>query len=182
MPNDLLRREEQRGTRSIFVWTAAIAIAVGIGLLAWFFVPEFSAPNGPKNAGIRSDQTKGISSAAQQTEPLRATSPRSTESYTVGRAEDLTATAKPELNMTQQQVSAIETFASQHSGERTQGGNFSIAVGAAVPESAHVQDIPPQLGQSLPSFKNDQYLIIGNQFLIIEKQTRRIVAIVPVPA
>ena len=182
MANNLSRREEQRGTRSVFIWTAAIAVAVGIGLVAWFFVPGFSTPNQPQNAGIRTDQTKGVSVAAQQTEPLKVTSPRSTDSYTVGRAEDLTASAKPEVNMTQQQVSAIEAFVSQRSGDRVQGANFSIAIGAAVPESARLQDIPPQLGQHLPSFKNDQYLIVGNQFVIVEKQTRRIVAIVPVPA
>ena len=31
-------------------------------------------------------------------------------------------------------------------------------------------------------FKNDQYLVVGDQFIIVEKQTRRIVAIVPVAA
>jgi hypothetical protein len=57
-----------------------------------------------------------------------------------------------------------------------------MTVGAAVPGNTQLRDIPPQLAKSLPNFKNDQYLVVGDQFIIVEKQTRRIVAIVPVAA
>src|SRR5690348_6670565 len=179
MINDMSRREEQRGTRTMFVWVAVVAIAVGIGMLAWFFVPGFSQPDHQQNAGIRTDQEKGVSATAQRTEPLKTTSPKSTDSYTVGRAEDLTAGAKPELNMNQQQAGAIQSLASSHANERVANVPFTIAVGAAVPESAKLADLPQQVAQQFPSFKNDQYLIVGNQVIIVEKQTRRIVAIVP---
>lgn len=163
----------------MFMWTAIVAIAVGIGLLAWFFVPGFSQPSHQQNAGVRTDQEKGASVTAQRTEPLNVTSPKSTDSYTVGRAEDVTAGAKPDLNMNQQQVSAIQSLASSHANERVANVPFSIAVGAAVPEGTRLADLPQQVAQQFPSFKNDQYLIVGDQVLIVEKQTRRIVAIVP---
>jgi len=60
--------------------------------------------------------------------------------------------------------------------------NFTMTVGAAVPLSAPLHPIPPQLGRSLSSFQNDQYIMVGDQFIIVERDTRRIVAIVPVPA
>ncbi len=56
---------------------AVVAIVVGVGLLAWFFIPSFNGSHGPKNAGMLSDQTVGMSTASRQ-EPLRVTSPRAT--------------------------------------------------------------------------------------------------------
>jgi hypothetical protein len=179
MVKDMSRREEQRGTGTMFVWTAIVAIAVGVGLFVWFFVPGFSQPGHQQNAGIRTDQEKGISVTAQRTEPLKVTSPNSTGSYTVGRAEDVTAGAKPDLNMSQQQVSAIQSLAATHAKERVASVPFTIAIGAAVPAGTQLAALPPQLAQQFPGFKNDEYLIVGDQVLIVEKQTRRIVAIVP---
>jgi hypothetical protein len=128
----------------MFMWTAVVVIAVGIGLLAWFFVPGFSQRSHQQNAGVRTDQEKGASVTAQRTEPLNVTSPKSTDSYTVGRAEDVTAGAKPELNMNQQQVSAIQSLASSHANERVANVPFSIAVGAAAQTRRTVAIVPAQ--------------------------------------
>lgn len=35
------------------------------------------------------------------------------------------------------------------------------------------------LGDALPDDINDQYLVVGKPFIIVEKNTRRIIAIVP---
>jgi hypothetical protein len=128
----------------MFMWTAVVVIAVGIGLLAWFFVPGFSQRSHQQNAGVRTDQEKGASVTAQRTEPLNVTSPKSTDSYTVGRAEDVTAGAKPDLNMNQQQVSAIQSLASSHANERVANVPFSIAVGAAAQTRRTVAIVPAQ--------------------------------------
>ncbi len=44
-----------------------------------------------------------------------------------------------------------------------------------------LRDVPPQLAQALPGYAKDQYFIVDNQFVVVEKQTRRIVAILPTP-
>jgi hypothetical protein len=184
MVKDMTPREEQRGTGAMFVWASVVAIAIGVGLLVWFFVPGFNQSNTPNLAanGPRSNQTEGMSVTAQQTRPLPQTSPRSTDPATVGRNENLTASATPKVDLSADQVNAIKSYVAQHGDQRVDRVDFTMTVGAAVPQSAPLHAIPPQLGQSLSSFKNDQYILVGNQFLIVEKDTRRIVAIVPVPA
>jgi Protein of unknown function (DUF1236) len=175
------RREERTGTRWMFAGAAVIALVVGVGLLAWFFVPGLGTSPGPKNAGVLSNQTVGASVASQQTKPLKTESPNSTGPYTVGRNEDIQQTAKPNLqSFSPAQLDAIQKYVAGHPQGAAQQVNFSIAVGAAVPMSAKLEDMPQQLAQAVPNYAGEQYLLVNNQFIIVEKQTRRIVAIVPV--
>jgi hypothetical protein len=174
------RREERRGTGWVVASAAVLAIVVGVGMVVWFFVPGFGASSGPKNAGVLSNQTVGSSVASQQTEPLRTTSPNSTDSYTVGRNQDIQHTEKPNLNaFSPAQLQAVQDYVAAHQQEAAQEVNFSIVVGAAVPTSAKLADLPPQLAQAMPNYKNDQFFVVNNQFVLVEGQTRRIVAIMP---
>jgi hypothetical protein len=163
----------------MFTGAAVIAIAAGVGLLVWFFVPGFSAPNSPKNAGILTDQTVGMATASKQ-EPLPTTSPRSTDSETVARNQNINASGTGNLNgLSGQQVQAVQQFAANNAQQGSQQVNFSIAVGGAVPGQVKLADFPPQLAQAMPDYAKDQYFIVNNQFVVVERQTRRIVAIVP---
>ncbi len=45
--------------------------------------------------------------------------------------------------------------------------------------SVQLHDIPDKLSGTLPSYRGDQYFVVPHQFVIVEKKTRRIVAIVP---
>jgi uncharacterized protein DUF1236 len=173
--------EERRGTRRMFTGAAVIALAVAVGLLAWFFVPGFRTSPTPKNAGMLSDQTVGSSVAAQKTEPLKVDSPNSTGPYTVGRNEAIQQTARPNVqSFSPAQLNGIRSYAASHRQNAAEQVNFSIAVGAAVPASAKLNDMPQQLAHAMPAYADDQYLLVNDQFVLVERQTRRIVAIVPV--
>jgi len=179
MPRDMSRREAQRGTGWMFGGAAVLALIVGVGLLVWFLIPNFGASDQPRNAGTLSNQTVGMSTASKQ-EPLPGASSRSTDSDTVARNQDINATGKGDLRgMSQQQVQAIQKFASNNTQQSAQQVNFSIAVGGAVPEQVKLADFPPQLAQEMPDYAKDQYFIVNNQFVVVERATRRIVAIVP---
>jgi len=184
MVKDMTPREEQRGTGALYVWSTIVAVAAGIGLLVWLFVPGFS-PSGKPNVaanGPLSNETQGMSVTAQMTTPDPTTTPRSTDSTTVGRNERLTGSSTADVNLTPDQIGAVKSYVAQHGDERRDTANFALTVGAAVPAGAGLHDIPPQLAKSLPSFKDDKYLVVGGQFIVVEKKTRRIVAVVPVPA
>jgi hypothetical protein len=184
MVKDMTPREEQRGTRAIFVWASVVGVAAGIGLLVWFFVPGFRSSSLPNQAanGSRSNQTEGASVAAHMTKPLPGTAPtpRGTDGSTAGRNEQLIGSATAKLNLSPDQVHAIKSYVAQHADQRVDSVSFTMTVGAAVPRDAPLHDMPPPLGQHLQSFSGDQYLIVRNQFIVVEKNTRRIVAIVPV--
>jgi hypothetical protein len=184
MVKDMTQREEQRGTSTVFVWSTIVVIAAAVGLAAWFFVSGYNTSdklNASAN-GPRSNETQGMSVTAEVTKPQPTTSPRSADPATVGRNERLTGSATADVNLTPDQIAALKSYVSQHGDERVQSANFTMTVGAAVPGNAQLRDMPAQLGRSLPNFQNDQYIVVGDQFIVVEKKTRRIVAIVPVPA
>ena len=184
MVKDMTPREEQQGTSSLFVWSTIVAIAFAVGLGVWFFMPGFNQSGELNQAanGSMSNQTQGSSVTAQVTKPVPTTDARSTDPTTAGRNERLEGSSSAKVDLTPDQLRAVKSYVAQHRDERVQPANFTMTVGAAVPGSAQLRDIPPQLAKSLPNFQNDQYGVIGDQFIIVEKQTRRIVAIVPVPA
>lgn len=184
MVKDMTQREEQRGTSSVVVWSAIIAVAAAAGLMVWFFVPGFNHADSPNVAmsSQRSIETQGSSVTAQVTKPLPDSGPRATDPSTVGRNERLTGSSTPDVNLTPDQIDALKSYVARHGDERVASTNFTTTVGAAVPGSAQLRDIPAQLAKSLPNFQNDQYMVVGDRFIIVEKQTRRIVAIVPVEA
>ena len=184
MVKNMTRGEEQHGTSTIFVWSTIVVAAVAVGLTVWFFMPGFSQPGSPNVAanGQRSNETQGMSVTAQVTKPVPTTEPRSTDPSTVGRKERITGSASSEVGLTPDQIAALKNYVSGHSNERVQSADFTMTVGAAVPDKTQLRDMPAQLDKSLPNFKDDQYILVGDQFIIVEKPTRRIVAIVPVPA
>ena len=184
MVKDMTPREEQRGTGPVYVWSTIVAIAIGVGLLVWFFVPGFSQSGKPNVAanGPLSNETQGMSVTAQMTKPDPTITPRSTDSTAVARNEKITASATSQVNLTPDQIGAVKSYVTQHGNQQRETVNFTLTVGAAVPAGTRLNDIPPQLAKSLPSFKDDQYIVVGDQFVVVEKKTRRIVAIVPVPA
>ena len=186
MVKDMSPREEQRGTGALFTWISVAVVAVGIGLAIWFFVPGFGTSKVSNEAanGPRSNQTQGMSVTAQATKPISGTTPtpQATDGSTVGRNERLTGSATADLNLSPDQVTAIKSYAAEHGDQRVKNVNFTMTVGAAVPQQTQLRDIPPSLGRSLRSMSGDQYIIVGTQFIVVEKSTRRIVAIVPLQA
>jgi hypothetical protein len=177
MSDDLSREEQQRGTRRVMAGGAVIAFVIAVLSLAWIFVPT-SSQRTDTSTGQRSVQTQGASTAARNTEAPPASSPNSSNPETVGRNQEITGSSAGGHGLEPRQIEAVKTVAA--SAPRNDTVNFTVSVGAAVPRTVQLQDMPRSLGDALPSYINDQYAVVGNQFLIVEKSTRRIVAIVPV--
>lgn len=76
------------------------------------------------------------------------------------------------------QVEAVKDFAT--SAQDTVAASFPVQEGAAVPNNVALQDMPRALGEVLPAYINDQYVVAARRFVIVEKNTRRIIAVVPV--
>lgn len=176
MKDDLSREQEQRGTSQVLVWGVSIAVVLVLLSFVWLVVP-ISERRTDQSAGGRSVQTQGTSTVARDTPPP-ASSPNASSPATVGRNQDITASSSASVAFTSQQVDTIKKLAG--SAPQVEPGTFTLSVGAAVPRNVEVHDMPGDLGQALPSYARDQYLVAGDRFLIVEKSTRRIIAIVPI--
>jgi hypothetical protein len=131
--------------------------------------------------GIRSQQREGGSVAGKAQSPKGA-SPSGLDAESVGRAERITGTATRDANLEPAQRAAINEYFSKRPQLQRDKVDFSIGIGAAVPRQAELRDIPEELSGVLPSYAHDQYLWVDRQIVIVEGQTRRIVAIISLSA
>jgi len=95
-----------------------------------------------------------------------------------GAAAQIEQSAAP-LKLTDQQRQQIRDFFANQKGDRSNGVNFSLAIGSAVPQDVQLQKLPAEVSSALGGFQADQYIIVGNQLVIVEPNARRVVAIVP---
>jgi Protein of unknown function (DUF1236) len=178
MPQYMSQQEERRGTRAVFFGGAIVAFLGIVGVLVWVFLPPFHQSGRLTDAtGVRTDQPQGMSVAGKTTKPPRLAAHDVVNPPYIGRAHEIESTAKSDLDLKPRQVDAIKSYASDQ--PRMDTVNFPIAVGAAVPTSVKLHDMPAKLSDTLPSYRGDQYFVVPHQFVIVEKKTRRIVAIVP---
>jgi Protein of unknown function (DUF1236) len=63
---------------------------------------------------------------------------------------------------------------------RVDSVNFSISVGTAVPRSVHVAVLPVDIVTIVPEYRGFDYIVVGDQILIIDPNTLEIVDILPV--
>jgi hypothetical protein len=62
---------------------------------------------------------------------------------------------------------------------RADNVNFNIRVGVAVPRAVHVAVLPPEVVTIVPEYRGFEYVVVGDQLLIIDPNTLEIVAILP---
>jgi hypothetical protein len=62
---------------------------------------------------------------------------------------------------------------------RVNSANFSVSVGAKVPRDVHVTVLPSEVVMIVPEYRGYDYVLIGDQLLIIDPDTMEIVAILP---
>ena len=62
---------------------------------------------------------------------------------------------------------------------RVNSASFSVSVGARVPRDVHVSVLPPEVVSIVPEYRGFEYVLVGDQLLIIDPDTMEIVAILP---
>jgi hypothetical protein len=63
---------------------------------------------------------------------------------------------------------------------RVDNVNFSISVGTAVPRSVHFEVLPVDIVTIVPEYRGFDYIVVGDQILIIDPNTLEVVDILPV--
>ena len=56
--------------------------------------------------------------------------------------------------------------------------NFEMMIGTSIPRQTTVADLPPDATQVLNGFWGDQYLMAGNNLVIVDQHSRRVAAII----
>jgi hypothetical protein len=183
---DLPHHEERRGTRLVMMWGAGLAVALFGVVLVWAFV---TAPNGQlggtarqrptASTGVLANQGSGESRAGKE----NTVTPR--QNPTVGAGQNssgetaqIQQSAAP-LKLTDAQRQQIAQYFADKAGQRMPSANFSIAVGAAVPQQVPLEKLPPEISSAMGGYQGNDYVLVGNQLVIVDPTARRVVAIVP---
>jgi hypothetical protein len=84
------------------------------------------------------------------------------------------------VQLTQEQRTKIkDVVVRDRNVARADNVNFNIRVGAPVPRTVHVAELPPEVVNIVPEYRGFDYVVVGDQLLIIDPHTLEIVAILP---
>jgi hypothetical protein len=94
------------------------------------------------------------------------------------RAPNITKTETP-LRIADDQRGKVRDYLAKHPGTKVEQVDFSLVIGGAVPRQAQLTDLPAGLADLLNGYTGDQYLLVRDQMVIVDSQSRRIVALIP---
>jgi len=185
MVKNLSRETEKDGTRKLMMVGSAVAAVLFVGFIVWFAVPQMfgatdylgrpstgadkGAPATTVGTGVPT-QREAVSKAAKE-------NPAGNEDMSGARARDLKQTAQP-AGLNDQQREQLRAIISSAHGPTMDRPNFEMMIGTSVPRQTEVADLPPEVTQVLNGFWGDQYLIAGNDLVIIDQHSRRVAAII----
>jgi Protein of unknown function (DUF1236) len=95
-----------------------------------------------------------------------------------GEAAQIEQTETP-LNLSEAQRQQIRQYFASKPGQRMQSANFSLAIGAAVPQDVPLQKLPPEILSAMGGYQGNDYVLVGDQLVIVDPSARRVVALVP---
>jgi hypothetical protein len=97
-----------------------------------------------------------------------------------GRAQDSTGRAPADVSITSEQRTQLRTRLGANPSARVDRSsiNFSISVGATVPRTVRVFDLPPEIVTIVPAYRGYKYVLVDDEILIIDPRTLRIVAVI----
>jgi hypothetical protein len=115
-------------------------------------------------------ETTGQGSAAQTSEPQNS-HPAS------GVAKDETKSSAPAALSTEQHAKIRDTLQGGKA-ERLTNVPFSITVGEAIPETVRLYSLPVSVVEYAPQYRDYEYILVGDEILIVDPRTLRIVAVI----
>jgi hypothetical protein len=139
--------------------------------------PTAQAPDKGKPAPTAQVEEKAKPSPMAQTPDKTVGQPagRIGEPNAPAQKETKSATSAP---MSSEQNSKLRETLKGEKSERLTGVKFSISVGEAVPESVHFHRLPDRIVEYAPQYRDFDYILVGDDILIVDPRTHRIVAVI----
>ena len=186
MVDDDLPRQRRSTNRAVMGWGIAVALVLCAAVLIWAFVfipkgqlgaTDRQATGGP--TGQFANQGSGQSTVAKNDRVVPQTSTKGGAGQnSPAAAAQIEKSAGP-LQLSDAQRAKIRSYFADNKGDRTDNADFALSVGAAVPQQARLQKLPPQISSALGGYQADQYVLVRNQLVIVDPNARRVVAVIP---
>ena len=79
----------------------------------------------------------------------------------------------------EQRTKIHASLANNGRAERITNANFTIRVGARVPRTVRFYPLPVEIVEIVPEYQGYEYVLVGDEILIIDPETLEIVAVLP---
>jgi hypothetical protein len=89
------------------------------------------------------------------------------------------AGGRREVQVSEQQRTQIHERAGHLRAQRLNRADFSLDVGAAVPRSVRIYTLPPEIVEIVPEYRGYDYVMVGDEIVIIDPESLEIVAVIP---
>lgn len=119
--------------------------------------------NAPRNAGSNN-----------QRRPAAARPDQGNRSSARGNAG-----GREQVQVSEQQRTRIHERIGRLRTQRLNRADFSLEVGAAVPRSVRVYTLPPEIVEVVPEYRGYDYVLVGEDIVIIDPESHEIVAVIP---
>jgi Protein of unknown function (DUF1236) len=120
-------------------------------------------------AGTESE-TAGRGSVAHTQEPPNAR-------IAPGAARDETKSDAPAALSIEQHAKLWQTMRGEKT-ERLTNVQFSTTVGGVIPGTVHLYNLPVSIVEYAPQYRDYEYILVGDEILIVDPRTLRIVAVI----
>jgi hypothetical protein len=161
------RMMAKRLTTTVLTTTALLAIGCATSLSQTTpengTAPLQGAPAGPAGVPPIPERVEPGPGAAPTQQPL---------------AGQVKTEAGGSVKLSEDQRAKIKQMVQDRSA-RVDNANFAVTVGSVVPKTVHMTVVPPDIIAAIPEFRGFDYVLIGNNILIVNPDTFRIVAVVP---
>jgi hypothetical protein len=180
---DIQRSSEGAGTRTLTVGVAALACMLVIGFAIRFASPRFVGNNpylGKLSTGsdVRPPATtigNGVQAQGEAMNVSARQDPGGQEDAAGGRARFINQASEP---LTEAQRATLRSIFASANSPKVDQPNFELMIGAAVAKQTPLADLPPQMPPVLNRFSGHQYVIAGDDIVIVDQHSYRVAAII----
>ncbi len=173
------------GIRRMFLGAAIVAVILLVGVTVWPFVTQnqIGTPKGGANPATATDTTGGRGAPAQRNaeSTVGKSSPQGNDTNGTRAKEIKQSSQALQLNP-QQRQQIKDAIARQNDTPRVDKAPFEMMIGTAVPRQVDLKDLPAEIAQAMNGYQGDQYLLVKDEMVIVDRESRRVVAIVPAVA
>jgi hypothetical protein len=84
-----------------------------------------------------------------------------------------------QVQVTAQQRTQLHERLAHFRAERIEHAGFSVSVGVEIPRSVHIEALPLEIVEIVPEYEGFDYVVVGDEIVIIDPGTLQIVAVIP---
>lgn len=153
-----------------FVIAGLLICGAGAVYLAYGPNSPPAQPGGEAPTPQRSQQPAGQSTAGRtQSGESQSETQRAAE---IEHTEHPTSVSEPQRDEIRQALARLKP-------DKRDQVDFSLVIGSAVPRDIKLDDLPADITDSLHGYDGDQFLVVQDQLVIVDHQSRRVVALIP---